>query len=237
MMASWLREGAALTEAIGRLTLTKNVSIEFVSRRGHSEKKELPAGHPVGTCFLVAPKYAITAKHVIASLSNQTSIEAAFPSTQANRFHFFKLNGSPILIDPDIALLPLTPTEGALLPATFVSLCSALDQDLRLHALTDRDAATIHFPGNSNGIQRFSYKNSQFVAQTNDCYWYTCDTDSGSSGAPVFNSSWGLVAVHWGTDGRANRGYRTDLVVSRLVGHLKSLPDGVQILRDLGIQQ
>src|SRR4029079_19195976 len=121
------------------------------------------------------------AKHVVGDLEDNTAIEASFPAAQVNRFHYFSLADAPLLIEPDIALLRLTAVEGASWPEKYVSLTGALDPQRKLPALKDRDAAAIHFPASTNGNQAFSFKNSQFTENNDRYYWYTCDTDRGSS--------------------------------------------------------
>lgn len=235
--ASWLKDGAKLSDAVGKIQLTKNAKITITNAVGQQETVQRPATFPLGTCFLIAKGYGLTAKHVISGLDDPLGFEATFPAAEENRFSYFKLTSRPILIDPDIALLSLEPTDGAAWPNSFVSLTSALDPHRRLVPLVNRDAAAIHFPGTSNGIQQLSYKDTEFVSESAANLWYSCSTDAGSSGAPIFNSTWGLVAVHWGTDGKLNVGYKADFVLAKVIAHLNAQPDGQRILNAIGVTQ
>jgi V8-like Glu-specific endopeptidase len=47
---------------------------------------------------------------------------------------------------------------------------------------------------------------------------YKADTNSGSSGAPVFDKKWRLIGIHFGS--LANESHNTGLRASRIIGHL-----------------
>lgn len=70
---------------------------------------------------------------------------------------------------------------------------------------------------------------------------YATDTDLGSSGSPVFNNAWDLIAIHHAAgdyvDGGwvSNEGMRMDSIVENLQNHFNSLPGGTAILTELGI--
>jgi len=72
---------------------------------------------------------------------------------------------------------------------------------------------------------------------------YTTDTEGGSSGSPVFNNGWDLVAIHhaageWNSNTRKwvnNQGIRIDKIVAALKNHYGGTITGVKILTELGI--
>ncbi len=72
---------------------------------------------------------------------------------------------------------------------------------------------------------------------------YTTDTDPGSSGSPVFNNQWDLIAIHhaageWDSATLAwlsNEGMRMDKIVADLRSHYGGTATGAQILTELGI--
>ena len=47
---------------------------------------------------------------------------------------------------------------------------------------------------------------------------YKADTNSGSSGAPVFDKKWSLIGIHFGS--LTNESHNTGLTASRIIGHL-----------------
>lgn len=73
---------------------------------------------------------------------------------------------------------------------------------------------------------------------------YTSDTEPGSSGSPVFNNQWDLIAIHhaageWDTANGvwvSNEGMRIDKIVADLRDHYSGSTTGDQILAELGIQ-
>lgn len=70
---------------------------------------------------------------------------------------------------------------------------------------------------------------------------YTTDTDRGSSGSPVFNNEWELIALHHAggeKDGDTwlnNQGIRIDKIVADLRRHFGGSASGQRILSELGI--
>ena len=51
---------------------------------------------------------------------------------------------------------------------------------------------------------------------------YRTPTDPGSSGSPVFDKDWNLVALHHASAGGANRGIRMDVLLERIKGDLST---------------
>jgi endonuclease G len=72
---------------------------------------------------------------------------------------------------------------------------------------------------------------------------YTTDTEPGSSGSPVFNNEWDLIAIHhaageWDSTNGVwvnNEGMRIDKIVADLRSHYSGSTTGDQILAELGI--
>jgi len=72
---------------------------------------------------------------------------------------------------------------------------------------------------------------------------YTTDTEPGSSGSPVFDNQWDLVAIHhaagtWDSaagEWVSNEGMRMDKIVADLRSHYGGSTTGDQILAELGI--
>jgi len=70
---------------------------------------------------------------------------------------------------------------------------------------------------------------------------YTTDTEPGSSGSPVFNNAWDLIALHHAAGAQSggvwisNQGIRIDKIVADLRNHFSGQPNGAAILTELGI--
>jgi hypothetical protein len=86
----------------------------------------------------------------------------------------------------------------------------------------------VQHPGGREMKISFGHNSVREVDSERIEYW--TDTDEGSSGAPVFNSSWQVVALHYGwveaprrhdprTVQYRNRGYRIERIVAGLAAH------------------
>lgn len=71
---------------------------------------------------------------------------------------------------------------------------------------------------------------------------YTTDSEPGSSGSPVFDNNWDLMALHRGTGNLGpngvwidNEGIRIDRIAADLVAHYTARPGGAIILTELGL--
>jgi hypothetical protein len=70
---------------------------------------------------------------------------------------------------------------------------------------------------------------------------YTTDTDPGSSGSPVFNNSWDVIALHHAGGEQNggvwinNEGIRIDKIITNLRSNFNGTPTGNAILAELGI--
>ncbi len=51
----------------------------------------------------------------------------------------------------------------------------------------------------NGGAKQIAITGNEVITNKGDQIWYTTDTESGSSGAPVFNEDWRVVAIHIGT--------------------------------------
>ena len=77
----------------------------------------------------------------------------------------------------------------------------------------------IHHPNGDR--KRISIRENRMVAEDDTWLRYTSDTEPGSSGAPVFNDQWEMVALHHGAIPRRNRAGR------RLTGYMAN--EGVRV--------
>lgn len=147
----------------------------------------------------------------------------------------FQIDGSPILLDPDIAVFRLKP-DGSPWPAG-ISLTSAVDRATgQIRFAVGEEVFLLHYPG-ERGFS-FDIKGMKKIVTADDeVLAYNLSTEPGSSGAPVINPNWELLAVHWGYRGNnRNIGFRIDAIVSVLRRQLPNYPGGDNILKGLGLR-
>lgn len=110
-----------------------------------------------------------------------------------------------------------------------------LPQPIALNDRNDKHALgislnLIHHPGGAP--QQLTLRDNRLLARHQQLLHYTADTDSGSSGAPVLNDGWQLVALHHGgvesDDGWVNEGIRISAIIDWLKGQLTQLPEAQQ---------
>jgi S1-C subfamily serine protease len=156
---------------------------------------------PVGTGSLVTPRLLLTNNHVIATADMATSMNVEF------NFEYDE-NGLERPSDP----WPLAPTD---------FFATDPELDFTLVAVANRDGSppgatyghnrligetgkavigevlnVIHHPAGQR--KRASIRFNRLVSEDDLWVRYESDTQEGSSGAPVFNDQWEMVALHHG---------------------------------------
>jgi len=189
--AAFLRNGADLAHAVCRISIEKS-----------------PGRFSHGTGFLIGPDIVMTNNHV---LETQTHAESAIAE-----FGFEERSDSVITIQflPDRLFI-----TDKTLDFTIVACTTEGIEDLG-HVPLLRNPATITRHEHVNIIQHPSGRPKEVSLQDNEVIRvkdlvirYSTDTEPGSSGSPVFNNDWELVALHHAGadlgDGRAeNEGIR-----------------------------
>jgi endonuclease G len=162
-----------------------------------------------GTGFLVGPRLMITNNHVIESLDDarRSTIEFGYDRGANGEFH----TSRRFHMDPDSLFLS---SGKDLLDFTLVAVadasvdgCATIGQFgfLRLdpvqHKVEESEFVTII--QHPEGDEKFIAIRENKVVQIgqggglpDQFLWYISDTAPGSSGAPVFNDGWQVVAVH-----------------------------------------
>ncbi|MFM9089673.1 MAG: trypsin-like serine peptidase, partial [Cyanobium sp.] len=236
----FFEQGLRVARAVGRLHIR--------SERGQ------PLGY--GTGFLVSPRLLLTNHHVLPNAAQARRSVVEFNYQECATGEMLASDLVPFapevlfLSDPslDYALVALAP-EAALAAYGWLPLIT--DQG---KVLVGEKVNIIQHPNGEP--KQLAIRNNQVVDELEAFLHYQTDTDPGSSGSPVFNDQWEVVALHHSgvpkrnakgevltTDGRpwqegmgehriaweANEGVR----VSRLVQHNREqeLPPQAEELR------
>lgn len=184
----FLEAGAAAARAVGRLVIRNGTDYTGA---------EQPNGW-MGTGFLVAPGLLLTNHHVL------NSPEAAQTATLQLNYRN-RLDGSAdvtqeFALQPD-RLFITSPVRGGL-DYTFVAIDPAVTEEYGFIPM-DRRAYVISPSAPGNIIQHPRGRYQEVVIQNNPILsdnglllHYLSDTEPGSSGSPVFDNRWRLIALH-----------------------------------------
>ena len=240
MPISFLQRGARVAESVGRITVPQSDG-----RRGF------------GTGFLVGPRLLLTNNHVLwdPHVANRSFVEFNYETLadgsldQVMRFGFTP--GDLFLTDPrlDFTLLAVDDRGGALGRFGWNRLIAEEGK-----AIVGERLNIIQHPGGE--LKQLALRANRLVDVLPDFLHYHTDTAPGSSGAPVFNDQWEVVALHhagvperdaagtivtrdghawkrWMGDHRvqwiANEGARVSRIVAAI--HAAPLPSGPDLLR------
>ncbi|MGB1251557.1 MAG: trypsin-like serine peptidase [Candidatus Promineifilaceae bacterium] len=242
--AHFLEEGAMILRAVGRVALK-------VPHAG------LPAGNGWGTGFLVAPSILMTNNHVIESAALAAKFEVQFnyqldeqgmpqsvDTYQFNAADFFYTNAALdftlIRIRPKCRFTHFTQHEARpFLPFQCRNAGQRwghlqLTSSVTYSADGDQYINIVQHP---RGRRKEVALHDNLVTQVFDNHIrYTTDTEPGSSGSPVFNNSWNLLAIHHAAGARnggvwvSNQGVRMD----RIITHIRNNVDA-DIVAELGL--
>ena len=222
MPVAYLERGAIAARAVARIDL---------------------GGGQYGTGFLIAPRVLITNNHVIGDRTTAARATANFQyevnlkDAPANEVTvelvpdelFYtspvsELDFTVVAVSPKVPLwqfgcLPLIEATGKTSEGEWLTI--------------------IQHP--SGQRKQLCVRENKFIKRTDDMLWYTTDTMPGSSGSPVFNNDWFVVALHHAgvpemkdgvvvrqSDGSekwiANEGVRVSRIVQTLRGALSTHP-------------
>ncbi len=177
----YLQAGARAARAVGRVRV----------------RDEDGRDAALGTGSMVSPRLLLTNHHVLedADVARRSAIEFDFEDGLDDR--------------------PLRPVELGLDPDAFFLADKALDFALVAVAATDKELATFGFnpliavqgkatngdfvsivqhPGGRE--KQVALRENRVVDEVDDFLHYATDTEPGSSGSPVFNDAWEVVALH-----------------------------------------
>lgn len=226
---SFLEKGSRIARAVGRVSYQNQT--------------------PLGTGFLIGNGLFITNHHVIpsAEFARQLAIDFDYEvDLTGNRRSVtrFRFDPSVFVTDPDSQDgLDFTVTavgdrlQGNLPLETFgwSGLSGAGDK----HMLGEFANIVQHPNGRYKEVV---LRENRLVGRFDNALHYVADTEPGSSGSPVFNSEWRVIALHhWGTAWREvfgedgmparidiNEGIRISAIVKNLRARLPELPTAVR---------
>lgn len=210
--AFWLEEGAARSRSVCKIDAS---GIDYKGRSGSWS----------GTGFLVAPGIVCTNHHVLNSkdvaLRAQALFDfAALPNGGVRPVSAFRLR-------PDLLFWtsPVVVADGSGgLDVTFVAVEGDPGASFGNIPLLRQSFAAAH-GDKLNIIQHPNGRLKEIALRDNALIWqdarvvhYESDTEAGSSGAPVFNDGWELVALHHaaGADNKSNEGIKFSAIATAL---------------------
>jgi endonuclease G len=198
-----------------------------------------------GTGFLVSPALLMTNNHVLG-----TADSARFSLAQLNHETDLQLMPRPIQsfrLDPerfflsderlDFTLVAVEPASADGTRLTDFGFLKLLADSGK--ALLGEYVSIIQHP--SGGPKAVAVRENEVVDVFDDFVHYKTDTEPGSSGSPVFNDTWSVVALHHagvpdpagGANFVANEGTRISSIVEFLSKQRASLSAGEKSLLDV----
>lgn len=208
---------------------------------------------PLGTGFLISPKLVLTNNHVLSNIieARQACIEFDYEDDGQSKqkpVTRFKLDPDRLfLTDPkddlDFALIAVGDRlDGGFSLADFGFLPLLNTPDKHIKGIF---VNVIQHPGGDP--KQIVLRENRILARTMTTLIYGTDTLRGSSGSPVFNDDWEVVALHhWGTPYRAivdnppdklpddgNEGVRISSIIDHLDNELNNLEnEKAELLRE-----
>jgi endonuclease G len=234
--AWFLVRGAEIQSAVGRVVLTQPVS-------------GLQPGDGWATGFMVAPTLFLTNNHVIPNAPFAEKVRVQFnyqlgPTGIDEITEYFSFDADDVFrTNPalDYTLIRVRGNQGDDVDS------SRLPGEI-WGFITLNDSPIYRSKQHFNVVQHPSGRRKEVALQDNEIdrlfsnvVRYKADTEPGSSGSPVFDNLWQIVALHHaGGDRDAsgkwlnNEGIRIDAVIDDLRDHFSSI-DRQDVLDELGI--
>ncbi|MEH2270533.1 MAG: trypsin-like peptidase domain-containing protein [Nostoc sp.] len=151
---------------------------------------ESPIGKAIGTGVLITKNFLLTCNHIFSKSQVQKAwVRFGYKDgSDESEKDIFKLDFISNNSQRDYALLKINPQTQQ--KSIFINETSILD--------SGQDVRIIHHPqGNPVIISDFG----QITQVGEDYIDHNVKTDDGSSGAPIFNRQWELIAIHQGNPG------------------------------------
>ena len=197
---------------------------------------------PIGSGFMISDRLFLTNNHVIQNIedANNSLIEFNYELDYDER----PKSIARFSLDPDVLFLTSPESD---LDFTIVAVgsrvsgqsdlydfgyCPLLDTDDK-HVLSEFVNIIQHPEGD---YKQLVIRENRLVARTDDFLHYMTDTQAGSSGSPVFNDQWEVIALHhWGepttllapNGSKLRRDVNEGIRISRIVSDIRYRIDGV----------
>jgi V8-like Glu-specific endopeptidase len=154
----------------------------------------LVGGRPDGTGFLIKGGYVVTNAHVLPTDDKVKKAEIEFEfeegSTKTTRY---KLDVSDVRRSPqsrlDYCIVKVKDNDKKPLKQF-----GYLELELEMEVRTGDKANIVQHPW--GGVKQLAFRSNDIISVWDTKYFYNADTDEGSSGSPVFNDQWKVVALH-----------------------------------------
>lgn len=208
--AWWLEEGASRSRAVCKIDAS---GVDYEGRTGSWS----------GSGFLVAPGILCTNHHVlnskdVAARSRALFDFAAQPDGSARQVAAFRLRPdllfwtSPVVAAGGKGGLDVTFVAVDGEPGASFGKIPLLRQSLVVH-----DADKLNIIQHPNGrLKEVAIRDNEVKFQNTQVIHYASDTEPGSSGAPVMNDAWELVALHHAAKGNYNEGVKFSAIAAAL---------------------
>lgn len=145
-------------------------------------------GRKIGTAFLVAPDLVLTNAHVVKEIpaleQGGVRFNVGLQAEAQWRYFAGQIAHSPVE-ELDFALVRLET------PATGVPVTLSTES-----AYPAQPANILQYPGGIGGLLQVALRYNAIVHVEPTRLYYVTDTEKGSSGSPVFNDDWGVIALH-----------------------------------------
>jgi endonuclease G, mitochondrial len=211
-----------------------------------------PNASKLGSGFLVSPNLFLTNCHVIGDIFEARGAQITFDRELGN--DGTALPTTTFLLEPEKFALFSAPDQldYALIAVGRLNSGNAMLPDFGFCALSDRPdkhviGMNVNIVQHPKGwLKMIALRNNNLVYRTDRTLLYETDTEAGSSGSPVFNDDWELVALHhWAQpflehqDDRGqqipvtitvNEGVRISAIYKDLQSRLVGLPPAQQAL-------
>ena len=222
----------------------------FVARDDfkHPVLEDVTKDSGFGSGILVGFDFILTSNHVIPTEEVAQSVVAVFQGGSINRFEFEKpaIVHSSDYRKQDFSLLRVKSSQDKDRPGKiheFYELKTSLEHRSQLYP-NRLLINIIHYPlGHPQRSFEIRGRTLDYIGENPDCPFvaYDARTYEGSSGAPVFNDFWWLIALHQGKNQADDKeveffkeyrkGVRIDVIIDSVLQHCNQ-----DVLKELGLK-
>ncbi|WP_157252572.1 serine protease [Nonomuraea typhae] len=207
--ANFLARGARAVTSVGRVTQGSN-----------------GRAIPIGTGFLVAPSLLLTNNHVLPDAESAQAAEVEFGAemsidNEPPAWTRFRLDPAARFVTDaglDYTLVRVAPAADGRTPGELYGWNRLIATQGKIIT-----GEPVNLVGHPNGrLKEITIRRNELTTQLDRFLHYTADTEPGSSGSPVFNDQWEVVALHHsgvpGDNGTwlANEGIRVSSILASL---------------------